>query len=287
VTRANHRRWDLTEEELLRVDEARSVRLNAREATRLVVRSPRLLRDLMPEALRVARTTGRQLAWSDLAIGSLVHAERARQAVPDAASGVGWSPEEPLIDALNRFAEPAMTALELGAGAGRVTRHLAQRVGEVVCTDVSPAMVAEARANLSEFGNVRCALSDGFTLREFADDSFDLVLAAGVLTFFTPNALLAMLDEVARVVRPGGVCIANYMLLDDPQDARSHLEHVRRDARERRFLLVEQGYVYAELAALHRLAGIPLVEPASAAELTATAGRPVLIGRVAPGEGDA
>lgn len=265
---------------------ARSGRLSPREATLLVIRSPRLLRDLALEALRVARTTGRQLPWGDLAIWSLVHAERARQAVPDAASGVGWSPERPLIDALDRFAEPTMAALELGAGAGRLTRHLAQRVGEVVCTDVSPAMVAEARANLAELANVRCARSDGFALREFADESFDLVLAASVLTFFTPNPLLAMLDEVARVLRPGGVCIANYTLLDDPQDARSHLEHVRRDARERRFLMVEQGYVYAELAALHRLAGIPLVEPASEAELPTTPGRPVLVGRVPAAEGD-
>jgi SAM-dependent methyltransferase len=279
VIRQNGARWDFSATEQQRIKHARRRRLDARGAAGLLLSSPRLVRDLVPEGLRVARETARQLAWGDLAIGSLVTAERARQAVPDAAIGAGWSPEEPVVEVLSRYARPDMAALELGAGAGRLTRHLAARVQEVVCTDVSPAMVRAARRNLDGFPGVRCALTDGYTLKEFDDDSFDLVLAAGVLTFFAPNPLLAMLDEVARVLRPGGVCIANYMVLDNRERAREQLAHVRRDARERRFLLLEQSYAHAQLAALHELAGIPLVEPATAADIRPGFERAVLVGQ--------
>jgi SAM-dependent methyltransferase len=247
----------------------------------MLLRSPSLARQLAPEAARIVRSTFRELAWGDLTIASLVHAARARRAVPDAALGVGWSPEEPVVEALDRYTRRDMVALELGAGAGRLTRHLAPRVGEVVCTDVSPAMLREARDNLAQLANVRTAMTDGYTLREFEDDSFDLVLAAGVLTFFAPNALLAMLDEVARVLRPGGVLIANYTVLDDPEIADYHLGRVRADALERRFYgFVEQAYVFAQLEALHHLTGMDVLEPRSQGEITTRRGRAVIVGGV-------
>jgi len=123
-------------------------------------------------------------------------------------------------------------------------------VAELTCTDVSRAMVAEARRNLASCPNVRCAVTDGFTLREFEDDAMDLVFAAGVLTYLAPNPLLAMLDEITRVLRPGGVYISNYGLIDDPDAVRQRLDAVRRAARSRRFNgSVEEAYIESQVTA--------------------------------------
>jgi len=157
--------------------------------------------------------------------------------------------------------------------------HVAPLVAELTCTDVSRAMVAEARRNLASCPNVRCAVTDGFTLREFEDDAMDLVFAAGVLTYLPPNPLLAMLDEITRVLRPGGVCISNYGLIDEPDAVRQRLDAVRRAARSRRFNgSVEEAYIESQVTALHDAAGLEVVDVRADED----GGRVVIVGRTSP-----
>ena len=60
------------------------------------------------------------------------------------------STEHAVVDDLERIAggrDPkAMTVLEIGCGAGRMTRHLARIFGHVHAVDVSGEMIAQARA---------------------------------------------------------------------------------------------------------------------------------------------
>jgi ubiquinone/menaquinone biosynthesis C-methylase UbiE len=164
---------------------------------------------------------------------------------------------------VRRLANADTRALELGCGGGRVSVKIAPIVRDLVATDISKAMLAEAREAVADFPNTVCQLTDGYTLREFEDDSFDLVFAVGVMTFFAPNHLLGMLVEIARVLRKGGICVANYMLLDDPQLAHEHVGRVLEDARARRPRGgVEQAYMLDSVAALHRIAGLEVIEPA-------------------------
>ena len=93
--------------------------------------------------------------------------------------------------------------LEVGVGTGISLPMYAPSV-RIFGTDISEAMLAKARQRVSQrkLKNVEgLAVMDAENL-EFADDSFDVVMAQYVVTA-VPNPEKA-LDEFARVLRPGG-----------------------------------------------------------------------------------
>lgn len=96
----------------------------------------------------------------------------------------------------------ASAVLEVGAGAGGGALQLLPALREdarLVVSDLSPEMVALARAALPERVEVQAA--DACQL-PFADESFDRVMAnLNLMLVPAPEAALA---EAARVLRPGG-----------------------------------------------------------------------------------
>ena len=99
----------------------------------------------------------------------------------------------PYESALERVPAPVGRALDVGTGTGAGARAIASRMpeAEVVGVDVSPGMLAEARRLAPELSFVE---GDAAAL-PFEADSFDLVANANMIPF---------LDEVARVLKPGG-----------------------------------------------------------------------------------
>src|SRR6202167_5461681 len=96
--------------------------------------------------------------------------------------------------------------LEVGVGTGISLPLYAPNV-RIFGTDISEAMLNKARKRVAEqkLKNVEgLAVMDAEKL-EFADDSFDVVMAQYVVTA-VPNPEAA-LDEFARVLRPGGELI--------------------------------------------------------------------------------
>jgi SAM-dependent methyltransferase len=94
--------------------------------------------------------------------------------------------------------------LEVGCGAGLATVELARLGYSVQAVDAVPAMIARTRRAAAEAGvenRVDAQLGDVRNLT-FADDSFHLVIAVGVLPWV--NCLDHALCEMARVTRPGG-----------------------------------------------------------------------------------
>jgi ubiquinone/menaquinone biosynthesis C-methylase UbiE len=100
---------------------------------------------------------------------------------------------EPYEAALARVSGPVEDALDVGTGTGAGARVLRVRFpdAEVVGTDVSSAMLEEARKHAPELQFVE---GDAAQL-PFHDASFDLV---------AHNNMIPFLDELARVLRPGG-----------------------------------------------------------------------------------
>ena len=95
-------------------------------------------------------------------------------------------------------------SLEIGAGTGYFSLNLLQAgvVGEAMCTDISPGMVATLGLNARRLGlEVKVTRADAESL-PFADASFDLVLGHAVLHHL-PNLRRAF-AEFHRVLRPGG-----------------------------------------------------------------------------------
>src|SRR5580693_5497368 len=52
------------------------------------------------------------------------------------------------------FSPPGKTMLELGCGAGRMTRSFARRFDSVIAFDVSPEMLSRARALAGDIDNI-------------------------------------------------------------------------------------------------------------------------------------
>ncbi|HKP89120.1 MAG TPA: class I SAM-dependent methyltransferase [Thermoleophilaceae bacterium] len=95
--------------------------------------------------------------------------------------------------------------LDFGCGCGRVARHWANLDGpELHGCDYNPELVDWCRANL-EFMEARVNGLEPPLPYESA--SFDLVYAISVLTHLTEPLATAWLDELARVVRPGGLLL--------------------------------------------------------------------------------
>lgn len=98
--------------------------------------------------------------------------------------------------------------LDAGCGTGRVAIELARHGIEVVGVDVDPAMLDTARERAPELdwrlGDLATAeLGEGYDIA---------VLAGNVLIFTTPGTEGAVLSNVARAVRAGGIVLAGFSL---------------------------------------------------------------------------
>ena len=105
---------------------------------------------------------------------------------------------------------PGMRVLDVGCGAGDVSFLAAQIVGdrgEVVGADTAPAAITTARARAQTQAQPRSNLHflEGDPAEMSFEQPFDAVVGRYVLQFQRDPA--AMLEKLARHVRPGGVIV--------------------------------------------------------------------------------
>ena len=92
--------------------------------------------------------------------------------------------------------------LDFGCGAGRTLRHWRDLPNVKVCgTDYNPALVRWCRKNLP-FADVR--LNGLNPPIDHPDASFDLIYALSVFTHLTEPVGFAWIDELTRLLKPGG-----------------------------------------------------------------------------------
>jgi SAM-dependent methyltransferase len=97
-----------------------------------------------------------------------------------------------------------MRVLEIGCGAGRVTRALAQVFGRVDGVDISAEMLAQARQTLHEVSNVHLHQTSGADLSMFGGHEFDFAFSSIVFQHIPSKAVIEnYIREVWRVLRPG------------------------------------------------------------------------------------
>jgi SAM-dependent methyltransferase len=104
---------------------------------------------------------------------------------------------------------PGMRILDAGCGYGRNLVHLLREGCEIFALDANPEGVAHVRALAAELApnlpasNFRVGAIEKM---DFPDDFADVVICSSVLHFARDEAhFLAMVKELWRVVRPGGM----------------------------------------------------------------------------------
>lgn len=94
--------------------------------------------------------------------------------------------------------------LELGAGAGRFTRHLAHRAGYVMACDFVAAFCDENRASCQSLGlhHVDVVCADATVLEP--PPEFDLVFVNWLLMYLSDDAVRRVLRRMTEALAPGG-----------------------------------------------------------------------------------
>ena len=100
----------------------------------------------------------------------------------------------------------SMRVLEIGCGAGRVTRALARRFGEVHGVDVSGEMIKLAKQALQGYENVFLYQNNGKDLSLIPGRDFDFAFSCIVFQHIpSREIILNYVREVWRLLRPGAL----------------------------------------------------------------------------------
>ena len=141
----------------------------------------------------------------------------ALAADPDAYVGDPARGREELAALFGRLgADPrGGTCIEVGSGPGRMTVGLAERFDRVLALDVSPAMLAKARAAIPD-EHVEFRAVSGERLDGIDDAVADVVVCYLVLQHLpSRDVVLSYISEFARVLKPGGEAFVQLPVLED------------------------------------------------------------------------
>jgi SAM-dependent methyltransferase len=98
----------------------------------------------------------------------------------------------------------AMRIVEIGCGAGRMSKALANVFGEVHAVDISAEMIGIAKARLADVPNVFFHHNNGVDLRDLPSQQFDFALSFIVFQHIPSKQVIeSYVAEVRRVLKPG------------------------------------------------------------------------------------
>jgi SAM-dependent methyltransferase len=165
----------------------------------------------------MSRLERHQRDWEDLA---RLDPLWAIASTPEKRFG-GWDEEEFMASGRQKVAvllkqldslglpERRERALDFGCGVGRLALPLAEAFQSVTGVDIAPAMIEQARERAVDLPRTRFVLNERDDLAVLAGERFDLVYTGLVLQHLPSRAsALRYLSELARLVAPGGVLVA-------------------------------------------------------------------------------
>jgi ubiquinone/menaquinone biosynthesis C-methylase UbiE len=111
---------------------------------------------------------------------------------------------------LARWIPVGAAVLEIGPGAGRWSQVLAASASRLVLVDVSERPLELCRERFSGDTRIQYILSSGSDLPGVEDGSIDAVWSFDVFVHVAPRDQAAYLEEIARVLTPGGVAVVHH-----------------------------------------------------------------------------
>lgn len=143
---------------------------------------------------------------------------------------------EPFLNIINECTSPV---LDLGCGGGNDTLYLLNRKKEVIPCDFSLSAMEGMKKNFPEIKDFRCFnMLDGLP---FPNQSTQLIIADLCLHYFRKEDTAMLLEEIRRVLTPGGHLIFRVNSVNDVFHGAGEGEEVERhlyrtsDGRLKRF----------------------------------------------------
>jgi len=144
---------------------------------------------------------------------------------------------------------------DLACGTGAMAAEIAPHVARVIAVDQSPAMLAAARRRTARLPNVELLRGDLASL-PVPDGSCDAALLLLALTYVA--APQPAVDEMARILKPGGRGVVVDLLAHDRDDFRREMGQQRSgfEPEALRALLRDAGFAHAACRELPPEAGV-------------------------------
>ena len=138
--------------------------------------------------------------------GNLTEGVLAADKQPVLAVGYGPSPPE-VVEKMLEMAKVTKhdVVYELGCGDGRIAIAAAKRGARVVCVDLDPERIAQARANATTAGVVNLIT---FRLESFFET--DVSRATVVTLFLSPEVNLKLRPQLTRQLRSGSRIVSHW-----------------------------------------------------------------------------
>lgn len=113
-----------------------------------------------------------------------------------------------VVEMISSYIGPDKDVIELGCGGGKFSQRIAPKCRSLLCTDISPEMIAHARNGLSErgvSGNVSFQLLNGTDFAGIDSGRADFIFSYDVLLHLQPQNVFSYLLDARRVLRDDGV----------------------------------------------------------------------------------
>ena len=123
--------------------------------------------------------------------------------------------ESPFLQGLLRRVG-ARRVLDVGCGTGRHAIHLAEQGFEVVGVDPSQQMIERAVANAGDIAGASFTRAGFGELRATVEGTFDAIICLGntLPHILSQGDLVGALDDMAAMIRPGGVLVVQQLNYD-------------------------------------------------------------------------
>ena len=99
--------------------------------------------------------------------------------------------------------------LDFGCGEGRLTNILKNSVKKIYCCDISEAAIDTCKKRFINDLGVECFVN-GKNHIPLMDNSVDVFFSVGTMVTFNLREMRCFLQEIDRIIRPGGYCILHH-----------------------------------------------------------------------------
>jgi len=191
-----------------------------------------------------------------------------------ALAAVDGSSDEAIVQRTGRFAAAQMRAaldlkstdrvLELGCGVGRIGKELARECARWTGVDISGQMIQHAQERMAGLENIDFHQLHRSSLDMIADASIDKAYSLAVLCHMDKEDLYLYLEELYRVLAPGGIIYVDTWNLAHPTGWNRWQYEVRfwqrtdqaqrKDIARNQFCSPDELALYAEKAGFELLA---------------------------------